>query len=364
MLSMRSPQRCRLCNEVLTDLKERGRSREYCNDSHRYAADRQRRNALPAQDFAGELDGVLRTRRRPLRYLSARLEEMGFFIGPATLTEWRHGRRVPRWTEPNRNRLLALERVLETEPGLLVAALHGTVVGEQPVRPIGPALGSTTGDRDPAVLKAKLADRGVTNQGSAVLVEGIHHLRVGPARRPLRADYTCSVAPLRRGVRGYWVILAVDEKSPAQLEPGSGCRVGRRVVEPGPGYHLLAVELVPDDEFLVGRVSALAYRVVNPPGPARTELALPGWGGVVTDAGCRRLGIRLSFHPRQYPVDVWAATWRQRPGRTPVACLDGPAVRHGNDLVRTLEGPRLGMHGVVWRWPGPMEAVPTPEDPR
>jgi hypothetical protein len=162
---------------------------------------------------------------------------------------------------------------------------------------------------------------------------------------------------LRPGVRRYWAVLTQDQRAPVTIVAGDGCTLGGEGIARGPGYDVRAIELRLNHDLDVGETCSFEFAVVvQPPEPDRRILPPPGWYRVVTDPGCRRLSLQLSFAPTARPSSVHRVIWRKdgqgRPGpeKWPVASDDG-------HFYWDLTNPRLETFGFSWRWPEALEVA-------
>ncbi|HEV7655137.1 MAG TPA: helix-turn-helix transcriptional regulator [Mycobacteriales bacterium] len=310
--------------------------------------------------FADAVKDTLEAAGISLRPLAARLGKAGFYIAPATLSDWKNGNIVPDRDGYTLDRLLALARETDADAGRLVAAYHQTAPGPWDLRrrarhPLAPA----TDESDPTPLKATLEARGCTNEGAITLVDAAEHLQIGSTRRPRRSDLAYRALVLQPGVRRYWVRYTVDDQAPTTIMAGDRCTIGTCVTARGPGYHVRAVELRLDRTYDVGATAEFGFAILTrPPEPDPGVLSPPGWFRVVTDPACRRLCVDLSFDPHERPASVRQVVWEKDtraddPDGAPVGSPDGHF--HWEVL-----DPLLTAYGYVWTWPGPLDLAAPP----
>jgi hypothetical protein len=322
------------------------------------APDRHPGSPGPDSPFARAVKDAVAAAGLPLRQVTDRLGA-GFHIAPATLSGWSNGINVPDRTGHTLGRLLALERVLRTDPGALVRAYHSISPGPWDLRhPARHPLAPSTPQATPRSQKDALDARGCTNEGAVALVDVAEHHRIGDTRLPVRSDVRLTALALQPRVRSYWVTYTVDEKAPRAILAGPGCTTGEQDTVDGPGYRVRAVELRLDHDLEVGDTADLAFSVVfRPPAPDPGRIPPAGYFRVVSDPSCRRLRMELSFPPCQRPASVRWVAWdhdtqdRLSSAGTPVRSADG-------HFDRVLTDPGLTAYGYLWSWPAAHETAP------
>jgi hypothetical protein len=358
MTSMRAPGQCQYCGEVLTDIHDRGRSKEYCCDRCRSAARRRRRAEDPGlvpNDFAAALHAAIEASGQPARSLAMQVTAAGQALSSPSLSEWRAGKSIPYLNERTREGLLALERLVPTPPGALLAALERTARERgkggwhDRQRPAPPS-------RGPAALQAKFEAQGITNRGSLALVESREVYSVGGDRLPRSARNAYRLCALRPGVERYFAVFTVDDRSPVTVEPGLGCHLGPLRRLRSRRYSMVAAELRLNRTLEAYELVDLEFSVVNPMAPDGDRLPMPGWIHVVRDPACRLAQMTLCFSG-QHPKKVWSGSWKPGPGGVPTPEQAELVTSDDGHFALELTNPRPAWWGFRWQWPGAMETA-------
>jgi endogenous inhibitor of DNA gyrase (YacG/DUF329 family) len=347
---------CPVCGSPVTEAlspsgrRRRGRPRVFCSERCRLG-DR-RATAAPdprsrSEQFAGFADAVrvaIATQGQPLRELAATLASAypSLSSSVATLSAWQTGSSAPPWTPIGRDRVLALERCLRLPAGDLALLIPGGPAVPAPRPP-------TEGTNGPAARRARLGHLLTTLAGpqQVLPVAVAQEVRLGAGYRPLQVRVTLSVRAAHDGVDRYWYVDRDDPRSRSAVGATTGCRVGRRVPEPGPpglpGPRLAAVELVLDRRLARGEVHELSFAVRFDPGPRRP--AEPEFRYLL-DQPAQRLDLSVSFDPRAEPAEMLACRWRPRDGSEQSRrAVTVPGCRTYQLVV---DDPAPGGYG--WRW--------------
>jgi len=174
-----------------------------------------------------------------------------------------------------------------------------------------------------------------------------HH--VGHDRLPTRHETTVSVRADEDGVASRWYFFLLHDEQAraehsAEVQAGSGCRLGRVLVEPP---DLAVAELVFDRPPLRrGETYALEYKTIfsyaKRPPPAFHRAMPPN---------CREVILRVQFDPTDLPADAWKSHW-PTPGELPVDLAHLNVGEQGL-VVAQFTDPEPGDYGIRWSWPNP-----------
>ncbi|MGO4957068.1 hypothetical protein ACTQ49_07320 [Luteococcus sp. Sow4_B9] len=289
--------------------------------------------------FAEVFSEALRNRKLTLQRVHARLVAAGTPVSEATLSYWQTGRSTPRRTSSLRV-LAELERILEIQPGSLVAAIDGRTFAQWDLTRVLP---------EPELVDAALSDLGLRDCRQYRGISVDDDVRIGADRTEkevvshviIRAD----VVAIDR------IPLIFQQEEGADGIPGveavAGCRIGRQVELPE--IRMVVSEALFPRRLEPGDAHHFKYRVEWAPTTTpsfRWERSLANdHRQVVTSvtfAGEPPRTIHGYHLPSMdvSPEEPWPED--QLPG-VPLQLVEGQV------QYLTLDAP-LGLHGVTWVW--------------
>jgi transcriptional regulator with XRE-family HTH domain len=291
-------------------------------------------------DFAGALRDAIQARGLGLERIQERLRAEGYSVSLATLSYWQTGRSRPERRE-SLAALAELEKILEVEPGSLVA-----LVG--PPRPRGrhlhkspdtPELGAFWSERD---LIVDLA-HGIDTRWDERLTRLSQHDRVNVG--PDRGEVSFLVRQVLRAEADgpdRWVAiirLDVPGNPLPLLTPVRNCRMGRVVEHPESG--LLLAELLFDRPLAKGETVITEHALHNyPPFPVATQyerkFRLP----------VREYVVEVCFDPAALPRAIFQ--FQQMDGQDEQVLSMDVDAGHSVHAIALDYGP--GRYGLRWDW--------------
>jgi transcriptional regulator with XRE-family HTH domain len=306
---------------------------------------------------------------KSLRMLASELEAEGLHVSAGALSQWQNGQTTPHQSEDTRNRLLALERLLSLPPGGLVIPLDQTI---GPGAPQPAPHRSRRSSRKPGLdeirrlLEQQVADTGDLDNRNLALVRQVEHYIVGDRRRPVRTETELTVCALRSEISRYWCFYAYDPLAPLRPDAVDGCScelvlddVPPVVVDESTTYQVAAVELRFKEPLAVGSLHTFSYTFTYLYDEANLALPVREFRRIVTSPATRELLLKISFDPRQRPVDLQQAQWQLQPTNKP-SITTQPAALHADGSAEPIHvaNPAQRGYGYIWSWSTDAQAVP------
>ena len=305
---------------------------------------------LAGGPFPDALRAAIKGSGLSLDRIQHRLQLRGVTISVATLSYWQSGRRRPERPE-SLDALRHLEAVLRVPPNALTALLG-------PPRPRG----RRRRDSRLLAMDALWGSMALANLLTSVDTASDGHLArisqhdrvVVDTTRQIRSVRVSQVLRAEQDGVDRWVLLydwQTETTDVPQITNLRNCRLGRMVADRN--EHLLAAELLFDQELATGETLIMEYEVVNP-----TSEHTP-----LVDCYCRRLRLPVRDYVLEVKFDPDALPERCQQFSSPAG--DVRLARRRNLAISATGeahtvglGVGPGLVGIEWDWPLPTTELP------
>jgi hypothetical protein len=305
---------------------------------------------LAGGPFPDALRAAIKGSGLSLDRIQHRLQLRGVTISVATLSYWQSGRRRPERPE-SLDALRHLEAVLRVPPNALTALLG-------PPRPRG----RRRRDSRLLAMDALWGSMALANLLTSVDTASDGHLArisqhdrvVVDATRQIRSVRVSQVLRAEQDGVDRWVLLydwQTETTDVPQITNLRNCRLGRMVADRN--EHLLAAELLFDQELATGETLIMEYEVINP-ASEHTPLV---------DCYCRRLRLPVRDYVLEVKFDPDALPERCQQFSSPagdvrLARRRNLAISPTGEAHTVGLGVGPGLVGIEWDWPLPTTELP------